>query len=692
MATPFELLQDNEYLKQYSDIIFALAVIMIVIMFMIPLPTWILDFLLTLNISLGLTILLVSMYLINPLDLSVLPSLLLIATLFRLALNVSTTRLILGQADAGNVIETFGSFVVGGNYVVGFVIFIILVAIQFIVITKGAERVAEVSARFTLDAMPGKQMSIDADLNSGLITEAEARQKREEIRREADFYGAMDGASKFVKGDAIAGIIITIINVVGGLVIGVIQMNMSIADALQTYTLLTVGDGLVSQIPALLISTATGIVVTRAASEGNLGQDFGEQIFAQPKVLFLVSGVLFGLGALTPLPSFVFIMLALLAGLSGYAIYQASSEELVEDETEEEVEEAEEYREQENINQLLHVDPMEVEVGYNLIPLVVPEQGGDLLDRVSMIRRQCALELGIVIPPIRIRDNMQLEPNRYRVNLKGVEITNYDVKTDYYLAMDSGMTTEKVEGIETEEPAFGLEALWVTEANKEKAEMAGYTVVDPPSVIATHLTEIIKSHAHELLTRQEVKDLIDNVKEENSAVVEELIPDLLTIGQVQKVLQKLLQERISIRDLASILEVLADQARNTQDTDILTEYVRQDALSRQISEKYKDDNNNVYVISLSPKLEERISNSVEHTEQGSYVSIAPNEAQKIYSNLSQEINKVQNKGYDAIVLTAPIVRYHFKKLTKQVAPDLTVLSFNELESYLNVQTIGTVKL
>ena len=678
-------------IREYSDLLFILAVIIVVVMFMIPLPTFILDLLLTLNISFSLTILISAIYLTNPLELSVFPSLLLVATLFRLGLNVSTTRLILGQADAGKVIETFGNFVVGGDYIVGFVIFVILVAIQYIVITKGAERVAEVSARFTLDAMPGKQMSIDADLSSGLITEAEARQKREEIRQEADFYGAMDGASKFVKGDAIAGIIITLINIVGGLVIGVIQQGMPITEALTTYTLLTVGDGLVSQIPALLISTATGIVVTRAASEGNLGEDFTNQIFSQPRTLLIVGVVIFLLGALTPLPFIPFFFLALASGSIGYVLYQTEQEE-VEEEVEETEEEAEQYREEESMTDLLQVDPMEVEVGYNLIPLVVPEQGGDLLDRVSMIRRQCALELGIVIPPIRIRDNMQLEPNHYRVNLRGIEIADHEILVDKYMAMDSGMATEEISGQETSEPAFGLPALWIDENEKEKAEMAGYTVVDPPSVIATHLTELVKDHAYEFLSRQNVQELIDNVKEDNPAVVDELIPDLLSIGQVQKVLQNLLKERVSIRDLSSILEVLADQATNTQDIAVLTEYVRQDALSRQISKKYKDDNDNINVITLNPQLEEQLSDSIEHTDQGSYLALNPDFAQQIYSSLSQQVQQANNQGYEPIVITSPILRYHFKELTEQVAPDLVVLSYNELESYINVQTVGMVNV
>ena len=679
-------------IREYSDLLFVIAVIIVVVMFMIPLPTFILDLLLTLNISFSLTILISAIYLTNPLELSVFPSLLLVATLFRLGLNVSTTRLILGQADAGQVIETFGNFVVGGDYIVGFVIFIILVAIQYIVITKGSERVAEVSARFTLDAMPGKQMSIDADLSSGLITEAEARQKREEIRQEADFYGAMDGASKFVKGDAIAGIIITLINIVGGLIIGVIQQGMAITEALTTYTLLTVGDGLVSQIPALLISTATGIVVTRAASEGNLGEDFTNQIMSQPRTLIIVSVVIFLLGLLTPLPIIPFWFLALSAGAMGYTLYQAEQEESEQEEAPQEEEQAEEYREEESMTDLLQVDPMEVEVGYNLIPLVVPEQGGDLLDRVSMIRRQCALELGIVVPPIRIRDNMQLEPNHYRVNLRGVEIAEHEIMVDKYMAMDSGMATGEIQGQETTEPAFGLPALWVDEDEKEKAEMAGYTVVDPPSVIATHLTELVKNHAYELLSRQDVQDLVDNVREDNPAVVDELIPDLMSIGKIQKVLQNLLKERVSIRNLVSILEVLADQATNTQDVAVLTEYVRQDALSRHISKKYKDDNDNIYVITLAPELEEQLSNSIEHTEQGSYLALNPDFAQQIYNSLSQQIQNVSNQGYDPVVITSPILRYHFKELTEQVASDLIVLSYNELESYINVQTVGMVNV
>ncbi|MCK8823533.1 flagellar biosynthesis protein FlhA [Fuchsiella alkaliacetigena] len=691
MSTPSENLP-RANLTDYVDVAFALAVVMIVVMFIVPLPTFMLDILLACNIAFALTVLLVSMYTLEPLDFSVFPSLLLVATLFRLALNVSTTRLILGEAYAGEMILSFGEFVVGGNYIVGFVIFVILVVIQYVVITKGAERVAEVAARFTLDAMPGKQMSIDADLNSGLITEAEAREQRQAIRDEADFYGAMDGASKFVKGDAIAGIVITLINVIGGLIIGVLQQGMPVGESLQTYTLLTVGDGLVSQIPALLISTATGIVVTRAASESNLGVDLSSQLLSQPKSILIVAAVLGGFAFVSGLPTIPFLLLAILLGGLGYILYQTQQElEPEEDLVSEEEEEVAKYQQQENVEELLRVDPMEVEVGYNLIPLVVPEQGGDLLDRVSMIRRQCALELGIIIPPIRIRDNMQLEPNYYRVNLRGIEIASYEIMASHYLAMDSGMVTEEVEGIETTEPAFGLPALWISEEQREEAELAGYTIVDPPSVIATHLTELIKGHAHELLGRQEVKELIDNLREDYSAVIEELIPDLMSYGEIQKVLQNLLKEGVPVRDLVAILETLADRARNTRDTDILTEYVRQ-GLSRQISKLYKDEEDSIYVLTLAPELEEQISNSIEHTEQGSYLSMDPNRVQQLLENLSQQIQQMMNQGYDPIVLTSPVIRHHFKKLTQQISSDLTVLSFNELEANLNVQTVGMVSI
>ncbi|MCK4257455.1 MAG: flagellar biosynthesis protein FlhA [Halanaerobiales bacterium] len=680
-----------QFINKYSDIIFAVALVTIVMMFIIPLPSVILDLLLTLNISLALSILVISVFIVEPLEFSVFPSLLLFATLFRLALNVSSTRLILGQGYAGKIILGFGTYVIGGNYVVGFVIFLILVVIQFLVITKGAERVAEVAARFTLDAMPGKQMSIDADLGSGLITEDEARSERKKIRREADFYGAMDGASKFVKGDAIAGIIITFINVLGGLIIGVAQQGMGFEEAISTYSLLTVGDGLVSQIPALLISTATGMVVTRSASENNLGRDLAIQMSNQPRALAIVAAVLFILGLVKGLPTFPFMLLAIIIGLFSWILAKSSKASKEKDvELADVVEEIQMPSRIEDITELLQIDPMEVEVGYNLISLILPEQGGDFLDRVAMIRRQCAIELGMVIPPIRILDNMQLDPNLYRIKLRGVEIVRYEMKPNHYMAMDAGFSSKEINGIPTKEPAFGLPAQWISESLREDAELSGYTVVDPPSVMATHLTEVIKKYAHELLGRQEVKELVDSLKEKYPAVVNELIPDRLTIGQIQKVLQNLLKEGITIRDLVTILETLADYASYTTDLQILTEYVRQ-SLSRQISAKFSEDNR-LSVITLAPNLEELISQSIEQTDQGSYIAIEPTQAQTIFQSLNDVIQSALQKGYQPIILTAPMIRHHFKSLTERVAPDLIVLSFSELVPTLNIQSVGMVKL
>ncbi|MBP2662575.1 MAG: flhA [Firmicutes bacterium] len=569
-------------IEKYSDVMVAVAIITIVVMMIIPLPTMLLDLLLTLNITLALIIVMVAIYNIQPLDFSVFPSLLLITTLFRLALNVSSTRLILLEGHAGEVIAAFGNFVVGGNAVVGFIVFVILIIIQFIVITKGAERVAEVAARFTLDAMPGKQMSIDADLNAGLISDKDARERRRNIQREADFYGAMDGASKFVKGDAIAAIIIIVINIVGGFVIGMVQRNLDVLQALQTYTLLTVGEGLVNQIPALLVSTATGLVVTRAASDSNLGSDLTRQIINNPRIFFIASGVLLILGLIPGLPGVPFFALSAITGGVGYTLIRTKQSDVQMEASQQEEIEKEEVRKPENIIALLQVDPMELEIGYSLIPLVDVSQGGDLLDRVVMIRRQCALELGLIVPTIRIRDNIQLKPNIYVIKLKGIEIARGELMLDHFLAMDSGAAFESVPGVETVEPAFGLPALWIQETYREQAELAGYTVVDPVSVLATHLTEIIKSHAAEILGRQEVQTLVESVKQNNATVVEELTPNLLSIGEIQKILGNLLREKVSIRDLVTIFETVADYAQLTKDTEILTEYVRH-ALSRQIS-------------------------------------------------------------------------------------------------------------
>ncbi|SHI68035.1 flagellar biosynthesis protein FlhA [Propionispora hippei] len=675
---------------KYSDILVAVALITIVIMMIIPLPTLILDLLLSLNITLGLVIVMVAVYTVNPLEFSVFPSLLLITTLFRLALNVSSTRLILLDGYAGDVILAFGNFVVGGNAVIGFIIFVVLIIIQFIVITRGAERVAEVAARFTLDAMPGKQMSIDADLNAGLISDADARQRRKNIQQEADFYGAMDGASKFVKGDAIAAIIIIIINIVGGFVIGMWQRNMEILQALQSYTLLTVGEGLVNQIPALLISTATGIVVTRAASESNLGHDLASQIFANSRVFFIVSGVLLLLGFVPGLPGIPFLSLGIILFFIGYTLHKNVRSVAQQEIDNQEEKEKEEVRKPENIVSLLQVDPMELEIGYSLIPMVDVGQGGDLLDRVVMIRRQCALEMGLVVPTIRIRDNIQLKPNVYVIKLKGIEIAKGELLLDHYMAMNPGTVFEEMTGIETVEPAFGLPALWIQEANREQAELAGYTVVDPVSVLATHLTEVIKTFAAEILGRQETQTLLDGVKQHNAALVDELTPNLLSVGDIQKVLANLLRERISIRDMVTILSTLCDYATLSKDTELLSEYVRH-ALARQISRQYAP-NDTLACLTIDPQLENKISSSVQRTERGSFVALDPNTMQVLIRNLNTELQKLTNMGYQPLILASPAVRLYFRKLTERVAPTLTVLSYAELEPKVEVQALGMVKV
>ncbi|MFA5575822.1 MAG: flagellar biosynthesis protein FlhA [Tissierellaceae bacterium] len=670
-----------------GDLLVALAVILIVLIIIIPINTIILDFLLILNISLSLLILLLSMYAEDALHITIFPSLLLLTTLYRLALNISTTRGILTHANAGKVIETFGEFVIQNDPVVGFIIFFIIVIINFLVITKGAERVSEVAARFTLDAMPGKQMAIDADLNTGLITEEEAKQRRKDIQKYADFYGAMDGASKFVKGDAIAGIIITVVNIGAGFLIGVIVKGMPLAQALQRYTLLTVGDGLVGQIPALLISTGTGLVVTRAASESNLGQDLLGQLFGNnPILLFIIAGVVILLGVFTPLPTMISLLLGIIFIIAGLRIRSKSMVEPIEDY--EDSTEAEELRRPENVLGLLKVDDIELELGYGLIPLADVDQGGDLLDRIVMIRRQIAMELGLVVPIVRLRDNIQLNPNEYIIKIKGVRVTKGEVYFDHYLAMDSGMGDGNIEGIDTVEPAFGLPAKWITEKEREKAEIFGYTVVDPPSVIATHLTEVIKEKAYELIGRQDVKTLIDNVREEYPAVVEEVIPKILSLGEAQKVLSNLLREQISIRDMVTILETLADYGGITNDTDLLTEYVRQ-RMAGYITNKYIDDKT-INVVTLDNEVEELIMNSINKTETGSYLSIDPGTAQTILNNTFNTMQKLTSIGEQPIILTAPIVRLYFKKLTEQMTRDIIVLSYNELDPSVEVQSIGVV--
>ena len=673
---------------KFGDIVVALGIIAIVMIIIIPVPTGLLSALLSLNIALSILILLISMYVEDALKISIFPSLLLIATLFRLSLSISTTRAILAEGYAGKVVETFGNFVIGDNIIVGFVIFLIIALVQFIVITKGAERVAEVSARFTLDAMPGKQMAIDADLNAGLITEEEAKRRRKDVQRYADFYGAMDGASKFVKGDAIAGLLIIFIDIIGGLIIGVLS-GMSIGEAVEKYVRLTVGDGLVSQIPALLVSTATGIVVTRAASESNLGKDLIEQLFGNyPKLLYAVGFIMILLGITTPLP-FTFVILGIIFLFTGRVMDKKPVEETVE--VEEEVSPTEELRKPENVLSLLKVDDIELEFGYGLIPLADVEQGGDLLDRIVMIRRQIAMELGLVVPIVRLRDNIQLNPNEYVIKIKGVKVASGEVYFDHYLAMDPGTAEGEIEGIETVEPAFGLRAKWITESEREKAEIFGYIVVDPPSVIATHLTEIIKERAHELIGRQDVKMLIDNVKEEHPAVVEELVPDILSLGEIQKVLSNLLREQISIRDMVTILETLADYGKTTRDTDLLTEYVRQ-RLAGYITNKYVENGRQLHVVTLDNSVEETIMNSITKSETGSYLSLEPNTAQKILNNTLKAVRKLTNIGEQPIVLTAPIVRLYFKRLTEQLTRDLIVLSYNEIDPAVEVKTVEVVSM
>ena len=690
MATPTTPTSPFASIIKYSDIFVAIAIITIVVMMIIPLPTFVLDILLSFNITFSLIIIMVAIYNTEPLDFSVFPSLLLIITLFRLALNVSATRLILLEGYAGEVIMAFGNFVVGGNALVGFIVFVILIIIQFIVITKGAERVAEVAARFTLDAMPGKQMSIDADLNAGLISDVEARQRRKKIQREADFYGAMDGASKFVKGDAIAAIIIIIINIVGGFIIGMLQRNMGIEQALQAYTLLTVGEGLVNQIPALLVSTATGIMVTRAASESNLGHDIATQILINPRMYFIASGVLSLLGLVPGLPGIPFFVLAIVSGGIGYLLQRTAQTYADKEINMQEQKDMEEVRKPENIVSLLQVDPMELEIGYSLIPIVDISQGGDLLDRVVMIRRQCALELGLIVPTIRIRDNIQLKPNVYIVKLRGVEIARGELMLDHYMAMNPGSVFDEIAGIDTVEPAFGLPAIWVQESLREQAELAGYTVVDPVSVLATHLTEIIKSHAAEILGRQETQTLIDAVKQTNPAVVEEVVPALLSLGDVQKVFGNLLRERISIRDMVTIMETLGDYASLTKDTELLTEYVRH-ALVRQISRQHVQ-NNILTCVTVDPQLENIINGAVQRTEHGSYVALEPPIMQSLINNLGKELQNLTNMGYQPVVLTSPAVRLYFRKLTERAAPNLIVLSYAEIESKVEVQALGMVKV
>jgi len=674
------------------DIGISLGIVGILMVMIIPMPTGILDLLLALNITLAVIILLVTIYVDKPLDFSVFPSLLLVTTLFRLSLNIASTRLILlngqnGPLAAGKIIKGFGSFVVGGNPTVGLVVFVILVIINFVVITKGSGRIAEVAARFTLDAMPGKQMSIDADLNAGLIDEGEARARRRQISKEAEFYGSMDGASKFVRGDAIAGILITLINIIGGLVIGVLQIGLDVSVAVQNYTLLTIGDGLVSQVPALVISTGAGILVSRAASEGNMGSELAHQFGLQPRALAIASGIIF-LFALAPgMPFIPFTILALTVFFLSRNFSAASREKSVAEQ--DDVEEAESQAGPENIERILPLDMLELEIGYNLIPMVDSKTQGNILDRIKSLRRQYALEMGIVMPSLHIRDNLELKPSEYAFCIKGNEVARGELMMDHVLAIDPGDVKAKIEGIETRDPAFNLPARWIIPDKRADAQLAGYTVVELPSVLTTHLSELVRQYGYELLGRQEVQRLLDNVAADNPKVVEELTPGLLTLGAIQKILQNLVREQVSIRDLLSILETLADYAHMTKDTDILTEYVRQ-RLSRTITKPYVDADQTLRVLNIAPGTEDVLANGVNQTEYGSYLALDPNQAKTIVESIHREVEKVSVKTEHPVILCSTTIRRHLKKLCERFQIQVAVFSHNEIPSGLNIEALGEI--
>ncbi len=690
-------------MMRFSDVGIAVLMIMVVVMMIIPLPTWLLDMLLTLNITLGVVVLLVTFYVNRALEISSFPSILLIVTLFRLALNVSTTRLILLKGDAGNIISSFGNFVVGGNYVVGAVVFLILVIIQFLVITKGAERVAEVAARFTLDAMPGKQMAIDADLNAGLIDELGAKERRRDIQREADFYGSMDGASKFVKGDAVAGLIITMINIIGGLSIGVFQRGMTMAEAAGMYSLLTVGDGLVSQIPALLFSTATGIIVTRAAGDSNLGQDVLSSFIRYPRPLMIGTALLFGFAMVPGLPTIPFMVLGIFLGMMAYGVYrEAVSQEAQTRDGDgrgagspggsgggEGAESVRPPASPDDVMKLLAVDPMEMEIGYGVIPLVDPGQGGDMLDRISTIRKQMAMDMGLVVPSIRIRDNIQLKPSEYLIRVKGALVGQGELMPEHYLAMDTGNVVDEVVGVPTKEPSFGLPALWISPELRDRAEAGGYTVVDAPSVLATHLSEVIKTHGADLITRQEIQKLTDMVKESNSAVVEEML-GVVGLGDIQKVLQNLVSEHIPIRDLVSIFETLADYGRLSSSVDYLTERVRE-SLARIISIRLKEDDV-ITVSTLSPAWEQRVRDALEgDLVKGWRLNMDSREISRLVSAVSAKAEEIMIQGHNPILLVSPDVRLVVRRILEASLPALFVVSYNEISQGIDIQSLGMVE-
>lgn len=672
-----------------ADVGVALYVLVAFVMFIISIPSWLLDIFLAINIAVAFTVLFTSMFSKEVLDMSYFPTMLLFTTIFRIALNVSSTKLILTTGEPGNVVQTFGEYVGGGDLIIGAIVFIILIIIQFMVINKGSERVAEVTARFTLDAMPGKQMAIDADLNTGAITDKEAKARRAKIQEESSFFGSMDGAVKYVKGDATAGLIITAVNIVGGIAMGMTRMGLDLSGAVSKYTILTIGDGLVSQIPSLLISLSTGILVTKGSKDADFGTVLIGQLFGIPKVMYLVGSVICFLGVVTPLSRIIFITLGFIFIVCGRIMAGTIETAKIEEEVSEEEVAAEEIRQPENVDGLLSVDPIELEFGYGIIPLADVNQGGDLLDRVVMIRRQIALELGTVVPIIRLRDNIQLNPNQYIIKIKGIQVSEGEILFDHYMAMNPGYVEEEITGIPTFEPSFHLPAIWISESQRERAESMGYTVVDPPSIIATHLTQVIREHISELLSRQDTQNLINKLKEPNPTLVEELVPKLLGVGEIQKVLQNLLREGISIRDLLTICETLADYAPTTRDSDILTEYVRQ-ALKRAISNKFFPPNNTTSVVTLDPSLEQTIMSSVKQTEQGAYLNLDPEITKSIIKSIETEVKKLEDMGKPPIVITSPIVRIYFKRLTEDYYKDLIVVSYNEVESNVELQSVGMV--
>lgn len=679
-------------LKNGFDVLVAFGVMGIILMIIIPLPSFLLDILLVVNIALSVLILLMTLFSTNVLQLSIFPTLLLVTTLFRLGLNLSSTRLILGEGYAGNIIESFGNFVVGGNYVLGVIIFLIIIIIQFVVITNGSGRVSEVSARFTLDAMPGKQMSIDADLNSGMIDEKTARRRRRELQQEADFYGSMDGASKFVKGDAIAGIIVTAVNIFAGIIMGVMMLDMDFGEAAQTYIRLTIGDGLVSQIPALLISTASGILVTRADSDDSVASLAGQQLTAIPKAIMITGVVLFILGIMPGLPTLSFFSLGVGCVLIGMTLKKGEEKEKTESISEDlAVEETAVTNEVEDVSELLNIEALEVEIGYGLIPLADESSGGDLLQRISSIRRQCAIDMGIIVQPIRIRDNLQLEPNQYCIKIKGNRVATYTLMPTMVLCMDPMGLGLELEGIKAIEPSFGLEALWISKDKIEEAELRGYTIVDPSTILVTHLLEIVKDKSHELMGREEVKAIMDATKEKYSVIVDELIPDIMTLGEVQKVLQNLLREKVAIKDRVTILEILADNAINTKDIELLTEYVRM-ALNKGICEAFIDDENTITVATLSNEVERLIANNLQKSVNGTYPAVDPDNTNRIFNSIKEITESIAFANNRPVILVSPKIRAPFRKLVEMVFPNVAILSLNEIPNDVQIRAQAVVNL